>query len=74
MTTSSWGGQDAGVLVYVSENKSQTAGRVRCTFEDANNGCGIERGGDNNGGAREGKLADLRVQEAEASMQQPASK
>jgi hypothetical protein len=49
-------------------------GRVRCAFEDTANGCGVERGGDNDGGAREGKLADLRGQEVEASMQQPASK
>ncbi len=36
------------------------AGRVCCEFEDAGNGCGVERGGNKNGGAREGKLADVR--------------
>ncbi len=36
------------------------AGRVRHAFEDAGDGCGAERGGDENGGAREGELADLR--------------
>ena len=37
-----------------------TAGRVRRAFEDAGNGRGAERGGDDNGGAREGELANLR--------------
>ena len=36
------------------------AGRVRRAFEDAGDGRGAERGGDNNGGAREGELANLR--------------
>ncbi len=36
------------------------AGKVRRAFEDAGDGRGAERGGDENGGAREGKLADLR--------------
>jgi len=36
------------------------AGRVCRAFEDAGDGRGAERGGDENGGAREGKLADLR--------------
>ena len=36
------------------------AGRVCRAFEDAGNGRGIKRGGDENGGAREGKLADVR--------------
>ena len=36
------------------------AGRVRCAFEDAGNGRGAERGGDENGSAREGELANLR--------------
>jgi len=36
------------------------AGRVRRTFEDAGNGRGAERGGDENSGAREGELADVR--------------
>jgi hypothetical protein len=36
------------------------AGRVRRAFEDAGDGRGAERGGDENGGAREGKLADVR--------------
>ncbi len=61
----------AGGCVEVQE---PTAGKVRRTFEDDGNGCGIERWGDNDGRAREGELADSRVQEAEASMQQPASK
>ena len=36
------------------------AGRVRPAFEDAGDGHGAERGGDDNGGAREGELANLR--------------
>ena len=36
------------------------AGRVRRAFEDAGNGRGAERGGDENGGAREGELVDVR--------------
>ena len=36
------------------------AGRVRRAFEDAGDGRGAERGGDDNGGAREGELANLR--------------
>ena len=36
------------------------AGRVCCAFEDAGDGRGIERGGDENGSAREGKLEDVR--------------
>ena len=36
------------------------AGRVRRAFEDAGDGHGAERGGDDNGGAREGELANLR--------------
>ena len=36
------------------------AGKVRRAFEDAGDGRGAERGGDENGGAREGELADLR--------------
>ncbi len=36
------------------------AGRVCHAFEDAGNGRGVEREGDENGGAREGKLADVR--------------
>ena len=35
-------------------------GRVRRAFEDAGDGRGAERGGDENCGAREGKLADVR--------------
>ncbi len=37
-----------------------TAGRVRRVFEDAGDGRGAERGGDENCGAREGNLADVR--------------
>ena len=37
-----------------------TAGIVRRAFDDAGNGRGAERGGDENCGAREGKLADVR--------------
>jgi len=37
-----------------------TAGRVRRAFENAGDGRGAERGGDDNGGAREGELANLR--------------
>ncbi len=37
------------------------AGRVRRAFEDAGDGRGAERGCDENGGAREGELADLRL-------------
>jgi hypothetical protein len=36
------------------------AGRVRRAFEDACDGRGTERGGDDNGGAREGELSNLR--------------
>jgi hypothetical protein len=36
------------------------AGKVRHAFEDASDGCGAERGGDDNGGAREGELSNLR--------------
>ena len=36
------------------------AGRSCRAFEDASNGRGVERGGDENGGARESKLADVR--------------
>ena len=36
------------------------AGRVCRAFEDASDGRGVERGGGENGGAREGKLADVR--------------
>ncbi len=36
------------------------AGRVRRAFEDAGNGRGAKRGGDENWGAREGELADVR--------------
>ena len=36
------------------------AGRVRRAFEDAGNGRGAQRGGDENCGAREGELADVR--------------
>ena len=36
------------------------AGRVRRAFEDTGDGRGAERGCDENGGAREGELADLR--------------
>jgi len=36
------------------------AGRVRRAFEDAGDGRGAVKGGDENGGAREGELADLR--------------
>jgi hypothetical protein len=36
------------------------AGRVRRAFEDAGDGRGAERGGDKNGSAREGKLANIR--------------
>ncbi len=35
-------------------------GRVCRAFEDAGDGRGTERGGDKNGSAREGKLADVR--------------
>jgi hypothetical protein len=35
------------------------ARKVRRAFEDAGDGRGAERGGDENGGAREGELADL---------------
>ncbi len=42
-------------------------------FEDAGDDCGIKRGGEDAGGAREGKLVDSRGQEAKASTQQPAS-
>ncbi len=35
-------------------------GKVCCAFEDAGNGRGVGRGGNENGGAREGKLADVR--------------
>ncbi len=35
-------------------------GKVCRAFEDAGNGRGVERGGDENGGARMGKLADVR--------------
>jgi len=35
------------------------AGRVHRAFEDARDGRGAERGGNENGGAREGKLADV---------------
>jgi hypothetical protein len=34
------------------------AGRVRPAFEDAGDGHGAKRGGDDNGGAREGELAN----------------
>ena len=34
--------------------------RVRRAFDDADDGRGAERGGDDNGGAREGELANLR--------------
>jgi hypothetical protein len=51
-----------------------TAERVCHAFEDAPNGRSIKRGADNNGKMMEGKLVDSRGQEAEASMQQPASK
>ena len=37
-----------------------TTGRVRRAFEDAVDGRGTEREGDDNGGAREGELANLR--------------
>ena len=37
-----------------------TAGRVHRAFEDTGDGCGAEKGGDENGGAREGELADVR--------------
>jgi len=36
------------------------AGRVRCAFEDVGDGRSAERGGDENGGARERELANLR--------------
>ena len=36
------------------------AGRVCRAFEDVGDGCCVERGGNKNGGAREGKLADVR--------------
>ena len=36
-----------------------TTGRVCHAFEDAGDGRGVKRGGDKNGGAREGKLADV---------------
>ena len=36
-------------------------GRVCRAFEDAGNGRGIGRGGNKNGGAREGKLADVKL-------------
>jgi hypothetical protein len=36
------------------------AGRVRCAFEDTSDGHDVKRGGDKNGGAREGKLADVK--------------
>ena len=36
------------------------AGRVRRAFEDAGDGHGAERGGNDNGGAREVELANLR--------------
>ncbi len=36
------------------------ARRVCHAFEDAGNGCGIEREGDKNGSVREGELADVR--------------
>ena len=36
------------------------ARRVCHAFEDASTGRGVERGGNENGGAREGKLADVR--------------
>ena len=35
------------------------ARRVHHAFEDASDGRGAKRGGDKNGGAREGKLADV---------------
>ena len=37
-----------------------TTGRVCRAFEDAGDGRGAVRGGDDNGGAREGELAHLR--------------
>ena len=37
-----------------------TTGRVHRAFEDAGDGHGAERGGNENGGAREGELADVR--------------
>jgi len=36
------------------------AGRVHLAFEDAWDGRGAERGCDENGGAREGELVDVR--------------
>ena len=36
------------------------AGKVCRAFEDAGNGRSVERGGDENGGGREEKLADVR--------------
>ena len=53
----------------VLDDKSRTrgnSGRWQCrhresrAFKDAGNGRGAERGGDDNGGAREGELANLR--------------
>ena len=35
------------------------AGRVHRAFEDAGDGRGAKRGGDENGGAQEGKLGDV---------------
>ena len=45
-------------------------------FEDADDDQGVEskRGGEDAGGAREGKLVDSRGRDVEASTQQPASK
>ena len=36
------------------------AGKVCRAFEDAGNGRSIERGGDENGGVREGELVEVR--------------
>ena len=48
---------------------------MRCAFMDAGDVCGVEREGNDDGGAREGKLAKSRAgREAEALTQQPVSK
>ncbi len=59
---------------WTCQRTKPTAKRVHCAFEEAGNGHRVERGGDNDDGAREGKLADSRGQVVEASMQQPPSK
>jgi hypothetical protein len=74
---------DAVAQADVSEDKTQARGavdvgnaahgRVCHAFEDATDGCGIERGGNENGGASEGKPLGCEAEVPQEAICEPAA-